>query len=66
MKNRKKIVSIMAGIMAAIMLLSLLLTLIPVPASAASSREIKKQIEQLKKDKKALEGQIEDVKKQAE
>ena len=32
MKNRKKIVSIMAGIMAAIMLLSLLLTLIPVPA----------------------------------
>ena len=66
MKNRKKIVSIMAGIMAAIMLLSLLLTLIPVPASAASSREIKKQIEQLKKDKKALEGQIEDVKKQVE
>ena len=66
MKNRKKIVSIMAGIMAAIMLLSLLLTLIPVPASAASSREIKKQIEQLKKDKKALEGQIEDVKNQVE
>ena len=66
MKNRKKIVSILAGIMAAIMLLSLLLTLIPVPASAASSREIKKQIEQLKKDKKALEGQIEDVKKQVE
>ena len=66
MKNRKKFVSILAGIMAAIMLLSLLLTLIPVPASAASSREIKKQIDQLKKDKKALEGQIEDVKKQVE
>lgn len=66
MKNRKKIVSILAGVMAAIMLLTLLLSLIPVPASAASSREIKKQIEQLKKDKKELEGQIEDVKKQVE
>ena len=64
MKNRKKIVSILAGVMAAIMLLTLLLSLIPVPVSAASSREIKKQIEQLKKDKKELEGQIEDVKKQ--
>lgn len=66
MKNRKKLVSILAGVMAAIMLLTLILSLIPVPASAASSKEIKKQIEQLKKDKKELEGQIEDVKKQYE
>jgi len=66
MKNRKKFVSIFAGIMAAIMLLTLVLSLIPVPASAASSREIKKQIEQLKKDKKELEAQIEDVKDQYE
>ena len=64
MKNRKKIVSILAGVMAAIMLLTLLLSLIPVPASAASSKEIKKQIEQLKKDKKELEAQIKDVKDQ--
>ena len=66
MKNRKKFVSIFAGVMAAIMLLTLVLSLLPVPASAASSREIKKQIEQLKKDKKALEAQIEDVKEQVE
>lgn len=66
MKNRKKFVSIFAGIMAAIMLLTLVLSLIPVPVSAASSREIKKQIEQLKKDKKELEAQIEDVKDQYE
>ena len=66
MRNRKKFVSILAGVMAAIMLLTLLLSLIPVPASAASSKEIKKQIEQLKKDKKALEGQIEEVKQQVE
>ena len=66
MKNRKKTVSILAGVMAVIMLLTLLLSLIPVPASAASSKEIKKQIEQLKKDKKALEGQIKEVEEQYE
>ena len=66
MKNRKKFVSILAGVMAAIMLLTLVLSLIPTPASAASSREIKKQIEQLKKQKTELQGQIEDVKKQYE
>jgi len=66
MKNRKKFVSILAGIMAAIMLLTLVLSLIPMPASAASSKEIKKQINNLKAQKKELEGQIEDVKKQVE
>lgn len=66
MKNRKKMVSILAGIMAAVMILSLLLSLIPTPASAASSREIKKQIEALKKQKNELQTQIEDVKKQFE
>ena len=66
MKNRKKFVSILAGIMAAIMLLTLLLSLIPMPASAASSKEIKKQINNLKAQKKELEGQIADVKKQVE
>ena len=66
MKNRKKVVSILAGIMAAIMLLTLIISLIPVPASAASSKEIKKQIENLKAQKKELEGQIKDVKEQVE
>lgn len=66
MKNRKKVVSILAGIMAAIMLLTLIMSLIPVPASAISSKEIKKQINNLKAQKKELEGQIEEVKKQVE
>ena len=48
MKNRKKWVSIMAGVMAAIMLLSLILSLIPTNVHAASSSEIKKQIAELK------------------
>ena len=53
MKNRKKLVSVLAGIMAAIMLLSLVAGLIPA-ASAASSSEIQKQINTLKEKKKEL------------
>ena len=36
MKNRKKLVSILAGIMAAIMVLTLVLSLLPTRAYAAS------------------------------
>ena len=64
MKNRKKLVSILAGIMAAIMLLSLLFSLIPVRASAASSSEIRKQINGLKDQKSELKAQMEELKKQ--
>ena len=64
MKNRKKWVQIMAGIMAAIMLLSLILSLIPTKVQAASSSEIKKQIAELKNQKKELESQMKDVKNQ--
>ena len=66
MKNRKRWVSIMAGIMAAIMLLSLILSLIPTRVNAASSSEIKKQIAQLKEDQKELKNQMKDVQKQTE
>jgi len=64
MKNRKKIVSILAGVMAAVMILSLLLSLLPTRASASSSSEIRKQINQLREDKKDLQAQIEDLKSQ--
>ena len=64
MKNRKKWVQIMAGVMAAIMLLSLILSLIPTNVHAASSSEIKKQIAELKNQKKELESQMKDVKNQ--
>jgi len=66
MKNRKRWVSIMAGVMAAIMLLSLILSLIPTRVNAASSTEIKKQIAELKNQKKELESQMKDVQKQTE
>ena len=64
MKKRKRLVSILAGIMAAVMLLSLILSLIPTKVHAASSSEIKKQIAELKNQKKELESQMKDVKNQ--
>jgi len=66
MKNRKRLVSILAGIMAAVMLLTLILSLIPVPASAASSSEIRKQINELKKEKEAIKDKIAEVQDQYE
>ena len=50
MRNRKKMVSILAGVMAFIMVLSLILSLLPTKAHAASSSEIRKQINQLKEE----------------
>lgn len=64
MKNRKRLVSILAGVMAGIMLLTLILSLVPTRAYAASSSEIRKQINQLRDQKSELKSQIEDLKKQ--
>lgn len=66
MKNRKRFVSILAGAMAAIMILSLLLSLLPTRADASSSSEIRKQINQLKDEKKDIQAQIDDLKSQYE
>ncbi len=64
MKNRKRLVSVLAGIMAAIMLLSLILSLIPSHVHAASSSEIKKQIAALKEEKKGIDAQLNEIKGQ--
>ena len=66
MRNRKRMVSILAGVMAAIMLLTLVLGLIPTRASAVSSSEIKKQIAALKEDREAVKEKIKDVQAQYE
>lgn len=60
MKNRKKLVAILAGLMAAVLVLSLILSLIPT-ASAASSSEIKKQIEEMKQQQQALQDQKQEL-----
>lgn len=62
MKKRKLWVSILAGLMAAVMLLSLVLSLIPTKVSAASSSEIRKQLNQLKEEKNEIAEQIKEVK----
>lgn len=64
MKNRKLWVSTLAGIMAAVMLLTLILSVVPTQASAASSKEIKKQLEALKEEKKEIQAQIKEVQSQ--
>lgn len=65
MKNRKKFVSIMAGILAAMMLLTLILSILPAGASAAtSSSEIRNQIDELEKQQAELDKQMADIQKQ--
>ena len=66
MKNRKRMVSILAGLMAFIMLLSLMLSLLPTRVHAASSSEIRKQINQLKKEKEEIKDKIAEVQEQYE
>ncbi len=62
MKNRKRLVSILAGVMAAIMLLTLLISILPTRASAAaSSSEIRKQINSLQGDRKDIKNQISEL-----
>ena len=61
MKKRKLWVSVMAGFLAVVMLLSLIVGLIPTKVSAASSKEIRKQLEALKAEKKELAEQIKEV-----
>lgn len=63
MKNRKRMVSVIAGIMAAVMILTLVFSLIPITANASSS-EIRKQINQLKKEKEEIQDKIKEVQDQ--
>lgn len=58
MNNKKFWVSLLAGIMAGIMILTLLLQLIPVPTQAATSSEIKNQIEQLEKEQEERQKEL--------
>ena len=64
MKNRKRLVSILAGIMAGILLLTLILGLLPTRAYAMSSSEIRSQINALRAEKNAITAEIKAVKEQ--
>ena len=64
MKNRKRLVSILAGILAASMLLALLVGILPVAASAKSSSEIKEELSALKGDRSEIWAQLEELQSQ--
>ena len=64
MKNRKRLISILAGIMAAVMLLSLIAMLLPTPASASVSSEIRAQINDLRSQRNEIKNQIKEIKEE--
>lgn len=61
--DRKKLVSILAGVMAAIMLLSLLFSIIPA-VSAASSSQLKQELNDLKSERKEIQKEIDNLESQ--
>ena len=66
MNKRKLFVSIVAGFLAVVMLLGMVLSLIPATANAASSSEIKKQLDALKQDKAKVQSEMKEVQKKYE
>ena len=66
MKKRKLLVSIVAGLMAVVMVLTMILSLIPTRVSAASSKEIKAQINEMKEQRKEIQAEMAAVQDQYE
>ncbi len=66
MKRKKSCLSVLAGILCAVLLLDLMWILIPTPVNAASSGEIRRQIDQLKEEKERIQEKIADVQAQFE
>ncbi len=62
MNKKRKLASLLAGIMAAVLILSFILGVIPV--NAASSSEIRDQIDEMEKENEELEGKIEELQSQ--
>ena len=66
MKNKKFWISLLALIMAGIMILSLFIGVLPTLASAATSSEIKEQINNLKDKQNDLQDKLDDLENQRE
>lgn len=66
MNKRKKLISILAGVMAAIMILTLILSVLPTRVAAASSSEIRNQINNLQADRKDIKAQMAALQEQYE
>lgn len=64
MKNKRLLISIMAGIMVGVMLLGLIVGILPNNAGAASSSELKDQLNALQEQKDSITAQIKELEKQ--
>ena len=64
MDKRRLLISILAGFMALVMILGLIAGFIPTVAHAASSSELKVQLDALKADKKKIDAEIKAIKGQ--
>lgn len=64
--NRRKAVSIMAGVLALILILTLLLSILPASIFAASSSTLKQELEALKDEAAEIKQQRADLKKEQE
>lgn len=64
MKNRKLFLSVIAGLLVFAMLSSYFTNVLPNDVRAASSGELKEQLDELKEDREALMGQIAELEKQ--
>ena len=60
-KKRKLIISILAGIMAFVMLFGLVAGFLPTRASAATSSELKAQLDVLQEEKEAIDAKIQQI-----
>ena len=61
MKNKKRLVSIIAALLALIMVFGIIAMVIPTPVSAESSASIKKRIDELKDEKKGIDAKIKEL-----
>ena len=64
MKNKKRLVSIIAALLALVMVFGIIAMIVPTPVSAESSASIKKRIEALEEEKKGIDAKIKDLKGQ--
>lgn len=64
--NRKRVVSIIAGVLAFIMILTLILSILPLSSFAANSSAIKQELEELKDEAEKIKEQQEALRKEQE
>ena len=64
MKNKKRLISIIAALLALVMVFGIIAMIIPTPVSAESSASIKKRIEALEEEKEGIDAKIKEIKSQ--